>query len=76
MGPSPGPAGVIADTLTQLRQRVGARAWTASAGSLHALSGAIDEALERANDRAALEALGAEILARRPGPAGCWRPRA
>ena len=28
-------------------------------------SGAIDEALERANDRAALEALGAEILARK-----------
>jgi (2S)-methylsuccinyl-CoA dehydrogenase len=59
---------VIADTLTQLRQRVGARArdYGMSRAAFEApFSGAIDEALERANDRAALEALGAEILARK-----------
>ena len=59
---------VIADTLTQLRQRVGARArdYGMSRAAVEApFAGAIDEALERANDRAALEALGTEILARK-----------
>lgn len=59
---------VIADTLTQLRQRVGPRArdYGMSRAAFEApFRGAIDEALERANDRAALEALGTEILARK-----------
>jgi (2S)-methylsuccinyl-CoA dehydrogenase len=59
---------VIADTLTQLRQRVGARArdYGMSRAAFEApFEGAIDEALERANDRAALEALGTEILTRK-----------
>ena len=59
---------VIADTLTQLRQRVGARArdYGMSRAAFEApFAGAIDEALERANDRGALEALGTEILARK-----------
>lgn len=59
---------VIADTLTQLRQRVGPRTrdYGMSRAAFEApFRGAIDEALERANDRAALEALGTEILARK-----------
>ena len=58
---------VVADTLTQLRLRLGARAldYGFTRGALEApFSGLIDDALQRASDSEALERLGDALLAR------------
>jgi (2S)-methylsuccinyl-CoA dehydrogenase len=58
---------VVADTLTQLRLRLGARAldYGFTRGALEApFSGLIDDALQRASDSEALERLGEALLAR------------